>query len=107
GTLARRRRVDGADAGMGMGRTQDGRMGLLRQVDVIEIAAATGEQPQIFLADNRLTHSELHGVPLGTVRNSLHIVERAAGDKSVSRMALRAVRKAAAYRGIVTADSTR
>jgi len=63
------RRIDRTDSGMRMRRTQNGRVSLAGQVDIIEVAAAAGEQPQIFLADNRLTHPELHGT-LSVLRES-------------------------------------
>jgi hypothetical protein len=52
--------VDRPDPGMGVRRAQHGGMRLAGQVDVLEIAAATGEQPQILGAGNRLTNAELH-----------------------------------------------
>jgi hypothetical protein len=75
-------RVDRLDAGMRVGRAQDGRVGLPGKIDVIEIATAAGEQSQILLADNRLTHPELHG-NLSVLCGSLHIVERAARHKNL------------------------
>ena len=50
---ARGTRVDAHDAGMGVRRAQNIAAGLARQVEIVAVAAASGDQPQIFLAPRR------------------------------------------------------
>ena len=57
--LRRRRRVDSADAGMGVRRPQHVSHGLARKRHVVGIAAVTGDESRILGAAHRLTHAEL------------------------------------------------
>ena len=60
----RGRRVDAADIGMRMRRPQEPGMRLARTVDVIDIAALAGDEPEIFLAAHRRADPrDTHGVP--------------------------------------------
>ena len=43
------------DAGMGVGRAQDRRIGLARQIHIVAEPASPGQQPQVLLARDRLT----------------------------------------------------
>ena len=52
--LLRRRGIDGADFGMGVGRAQDLAVGLARQVDIAGKASPAGQEPPILLAQERL-----------------------------------------------------
>ena len=54
--------VDRANAGMRMRRAQHEGMRLTRPVDVIDVAAMTGDEPPVLDAADRLTDAELlHG----------------------------------------------
>ena len=52
---ARRFHVDRADQRMRMGRAHDGREGLAGKVEIVAVAAATGEEAQILLAAYRVS----------------------------------------------------
>jgi hypothetical protein len=56
---ARRGRVDGPDARMGMRRAQHVAVGLPVEVDVVGIAAGAGDEAAVFLAPHRPAHAEL------------------------------------------------
>ena len=53
--------IDGAQHAMGVGRAQDHRICLARQVDVVGVAAMARDQIRVFLARDRLADAEFHG----------------------------------------------
>ena len=55
GRRARRARVDADDAGMGVRRAQHDGIGLPVEDDVVGIAPAPAQEPQVFLPENRLS----------------------------------------------------
>src|SRR5580700_8609765 len=57
---ARRRDVDGADQRMGMRRAHRGAIGLARQIDVVAVIAAAGDEACVFLAAYRLSDACVH-----------------------------------------------
>ena len=54
-----RRGLDRSDPGMRMRRAQHRQMGLTRPDNVVEIAAASGQEPPVFGASDRLSNAEL------------------------------------------------
>jgi hypothetical protein len=59
-----RRDIDPADAGMGMRRVHHRRVALMRQVDVVDVAGAAGDEALVLDAAHRLPDSEFeHGFP--------------------------------------------
>src|SRR5262249_54836487 len=67
---ARRRDIDALDPRMRMGREHDHGMGLMRQLDIVDKAATTGEKAHVLDPAHRLTNAIgmgvemlLHGAP--------------------------------------------
>src|SRR6202050_5022475 len=59
---ARRRGVDRADQRVGMRRAHRGAIGLARQIEVVAVAAAAGDEARVFLAAYRLSDACVHDV---------------------------------------------
>ena len=57
---ARLRRIDRADARVRVRRAHHGRVGLAGKIEIVAVAAASSDEPQIFLAANRVSDTCVH-----------------------------------------------